>query len=141
MLPIPLAALSAATFDACLCIAAESSALHRISHLFDFSKSRAILSSADEAADTPEGSKPDFMLMCISRFAMILAKRSNCHTVASCGIIRAVMGMILDSIRQGIEDAANPETRTCPPPDCFFWPGVVFVVVCMIVAIVKLASL
>ena len=67
--------------------------------------------------ETPEGSKPDFMLILIS-FAI-------CHDLPLCGILPTAMGELLNSFKDGWDEARRPcrecrlgmtgaNCRTCP---------------------------
>ena len=79
-----------------------------------------------DASATPEGSKPDLMLILISL--------AICQTPISCDTIRTAMGDFWKEFRE------NDPTRK-PAPKEYTLPGVVMLVVCLIVAIVKIISL
>ena len=79
-----------------------------------------------EASETLDGSKPDLML--------ILIPLALYHAPIVCAIMETAMGDFWKEFRE------NDPTRK-PAPKEYTLPGVVMIVVCLIVAIVKIISL
>ena len=50
------------------------------------------------------------------------------------------MGEQLKKLMQACVDALENNPRMEPAPDCFFWPGVVFVALCLALVISKFIS-
>lgn len=50
------------------------------------------------------------------------------------------MGEQLKKLMQACVDALENNPRMKPAPDCFFWPGVVFVALCLALVISKFIS-
>ena len=65
---------------------------------------------------------------------LILISLATCHALLFCGIIPGVMGNFWKEMEK------SDPTRQ-PPPTCFFWSGVVLMIVCAVVVICKVASL
>ena len=51
------------------------------------------------------------------------------------------MGERWDNFKQDFKKQWKTDSRSEPAPDCFFWPGVAFLVVVIVLAICKLASI
>ena len=51
-----------------------------------------------------------------------------------------VMGEQLKKLMQACAEALEDNPRTKPAPDCFFWPGVVFIALCLVLVVSKFIS-